>query len=110
MSAVPFRLRAVTRADRHHAFQAVQDAVRSLDGWVLDCRAYAEGEVMLQLQLRAGRIGELCGALQGASLRVAAPPVALDPAVRADREVWGTLHLKFVDEAPEMPAPAPIPG
>lgn len=110
MPAVPFRLRAITRTNRHHAFQAVQDAVRDLDGWVLDCRAYADGEVMLQLQLRAGRIGELCDALQGASLRVAAPPVALDPAVRADREVWGTLHLTFVEEAPDAPPFVPLPG
>jgi hypothetical protein len=110
MPAVPFCLRAVTRADRHHAFQAVQDAVRELDGWVLDCRAYAEGEVMLQLQLRAGRIGELCDALQGASLRLAAPPAALNPAIRADREVWGTLHLTFMGETPEASFPDPLPG
>ncbi|MFZ1680845.1 MAG: hypothetical protein WAT70_07470 [Rhizobiaceae bacterium] len=96
-------LAAATRANRHEAFAAVNDAIVVLGGWVEGHTLFSNVAATFRLVLPARAFGQLAGRLDRLQVRLDAESraaiAALDP---SDADTFAALSVTFIHDEPDL--------
>lgn len=85
---------AFTRRDRRDAIARVKSAIAAADGVIVDF-AFYRSAIRLSVELEAGAVARLCGALEAGDLHLFEQPA---PSASATSLVVAMLHVTLANE------------
>jgi len=113
MRPKPISFQAVTRQDRHHVMDIVEQAISKAHGWIEDSQLYSNKMATIRFVMDGRQCDAFCDFLRSSDIEVdcvgGAQSMKADPVFLA--EIPATIQLTFIHDQPDLRQVIPaVPG
>lgn len=113
MRPKPISFQAITRQDRHHVMELVEQAISKAHGWIEDSQFYSNKMATIRFVMDGRQCDAFCAFLRGCDIAVECvgdtQSMTADPVFLT--ELPATIQLTFIHDQPDLRQVIPaVPG